>query len=130
MSKVLADLLYTKEHEWVRKIGDKTVQVGITDFAQEVLGDIVFIELPAIGTEFSQEESIGSVESVKSVSDIYAPVSGKVTAVNTSLEDSPEKINADAYGDGWIAEFEISGDGALAGLLTPEQYEAYTSEEQ
>lgn len=129
MSKVEASLLYSKEHEWVMKLEGGRVRVGITDFAQHALGDIVFIELPENGAVVAAEESLGSVESVKSVSDIYAPVAGKVTAVNKSLEDAPQKMNEDPYGDGWIAELEIAADETFAGLMTAEQYIAYTSEE-
>lgn len=130
MSKVLSDLLYTKEHEWVLKLDGNKVRIGITDFAQSALGDIVFIELPEIGTEVSANDSMGSVESVKSVSDIYAPVAGTVSAVNGALEDAPEQINADPYGEGWIAEFELSGELSPEGLLTPEEYDEYTKEEE
>ncbi len=90
MSEVQANLLYTKEHEWVEKLSDTVVRIGITDFAQDQLGDIVFVELPKVGTSVTANESIGSVESVKTVSDIFSPISGKVTAVNSSLEGSPE----------------------------------------
>lgn len=129
MSKVEASLLYTKEHEWIMKLEDGRVRVGITDFAQHALGDIVFIELPEVGADVTADESLGSVESVKSVSDIYAPVTGKVVTVNKSLEEAPEKMNEDPYGDGWIAELELVADDSLASLLTAEQYIALTAEE-
>lgn len=129
MGKVEAGLLYSQEHEWVMKLEDGRVRVGITDFAQHALGDIVFVELPEVGAAVAAEDSLGSVESVKSVSDIYAPVAGKVVSVNKSLEDAPQKLNEDPYGDGWIAELDIAEDEAFAGLMTAEQYVAFTSEE-
>ncbi|MDF2646991.1 MAG: gcvH [Paenibacillus sp.] len=125
MSEVQANLLYTKEHEWVEKISDTVVRVGITDFAQDQLGDIVFVELPKVGTSVTANESVGSVESVKTVSDIFSPVSGKVTAVNSSLEGSPELVNSAPFGEGWMVEVEVSGAEALEGLLTPAEYESY-----
>lgn len=129
MSQVLADLLYTKEHEWVLKLGNKRVRIGITDFAQSQLGDIVFVELPETGSEITANESIGTVESVKTVSDIFTPVSGKVVQINGSLEDAPETVNSDPYGEGWMLEVEVSGDDAFEGLLSAEQYTAYTEGE-
>lgn len=128
MGQILSELLYTREHEWVKLLPDGRVRVGITDFAQKALGDIVFLELPAVGQELRAEDSMGSAESVKSVSDVYAPVNGKVTAVNTLVEATPSLLNTDPYGDGWIVELEPAQD-ALAGLLSPEEYRAYTAEE-
>jgi len=128
MSQVSSGLLYTKEHEWVQVLSDTLVRVGITDFAQHQLGDIVFVELPEAGAAVSADESVGSVESVKTVSDIFCPVSGKVSAVNAELEGSPELVNSSPYGEGWMFEIEVSGREALEGLLTAEQYAAYTSE--
>jgi glycine cleavage system H protein len=125
MSQVQANLLYTKEHEWVEKLSDNVVRVGITDFAQDQLGDIVFVELPKTGTSVRADDSIGSVESVKTVSDIFSPVSGKVTAVNSALEGSPELVNNAPFGEGWMVEVEVSGADALEGLLTAAEYEAY-----
>ncbi|UJF34411.1 glycine cleavage system protein GcvH [Paenibacillus hexagrammi] len=125
MSQVQANLLYTKEHEWVEKLSDTLVRVGITDFAQDQLGDIVFVELPKVGTTITAEDSIGSVESVKTVSDIFSPVTGKVTNVNSTLEQSPELVNSNPFDQGWMVEVEISGAGALDGLLTAAEYEAY-----
>lgn len=125
MSEVQANLLYTKEHEWVEKLSDTLVRVGITDFAQDQLGDIVFVELPKVGTSVTANESIGSVESVKTVSDIFSPISGKVTAVNSSLEGSPELVNSAPFGEGWMVEVEVSGAEALEGLLTPAEYASY-----
>lgn len=129
MSNVQANLLYTKEHEWVEKLSDTVVRVGITDFAQDQLGDIVFVELPKAGTSITANESIGSVESVKTVSDIFSPVSGKVTAVNGSLEGSPELVNSAPFGDGWMVEVEVSGAEALEGLLTAAEYASYIGNE-
>lgn len=129
MSNVQANLLYTKEHEWVEKLSDTVVRVGITDFAQDQLGDIVFVELPKAGTSITANESIGSVESVKTVSDIFSPVSGKVTAVNGSLEGSPELVNSAPFGEGWMVEVEVSGAEALEGLLTATEYASYIGNE-
>ncbi|NQX68724.1 glycine cleavage system protein H [Paenibacillus ferrarius] len=125
MSEVQANLLYTKEHEWVEKLSETVVRVGITDFAQDQLGDIVFVELPKVGTTITANESIGSVESVKTVSDIFSPVSGKVTAVNSTLEGSPELVNSASFAEGWMVEVEVSGADALEGLLTADEYASY-----
>ena len=119
------DLQYTKSHEWVRT-ADDTATIGITDHAQEELGDVVFVELPAEGDTFEAGEAFGSVESVKAVSDLYAPVGGEVVEVNSALEDAPEKINEDPYGEGWIIKLRTSEE---ADLLTPEEYEKVVEEE-
>lgn len=126
MSQVPADLSYTKEHEWVSVIDANTIRFGITDFAQNALGDIVFVTLPAVGSSIISGESCGEVESTKSVSDIFAPVNGVVTAVNDSVETSPETINQDPYGNGWIAEVKVDSSADL-GLLTSAQYSEITS---
>jgi glycine cleavage system H protein len=128
MGQIHPHLLYTREHEWVQRLPNGNVRIGITDFAQKALGDIVFLELPQIGQELRAEDSMGSAESVKSVSDVYAPVNGKVTAVNPLAEQQPGLMNSDPYGAGWIVELEVE-EGALSGLLTPEQYRTYTSED-
>lgn len=128
MDRELPQRFYTREHEWVQVLPSGRVRVGITDFAQRALGDIVFLELPAVGQELRAEDSMGSAESVKSVSDVYAPVNGTVTAVNPQVEEKPGLLNSDPYGEGWIVELEPA-EGALDGLLTPEEYRAYTSEE-
>jgi glycine cleavage system H protein len=128
MSEIVANLLYSKEHEWIKVLDEKRILVGITDFAQAQLGDIVFIELPEIANEVTADESMGSVESVKAVSDIYSPVSGKIILVNKTLEANPEQVNMDPYVTGWIAEIEISGTDALAGLLTAAEYESLIGE--
>jgi glycine cleavage system H protein len=115
------DLLYSKEHEWVKKEGN-VVRIGITDFAQDELGDIVFVELPEVGDEISANEPFGSVESVKTVSELYAPVSGKVVEVNAELEDSPELVNESPYENAWMIVVELSDEAELNELLSPEAY--------
>jgi glycine cleavage system H protein len=119
--EVPKELLYTQEHEWIRIDGKKAV-IGITQFAQEQLGDIVFVELPEVGSEIEQSSPFGVVESVKTVSDLYAPASGKVTAVNKDLESNPEKVNSEPYGGGWIVEIELSNEKDLESLLNPTAY--------
>ena len=123
-----ADLSYTAEHEWVKAVGD-AVRIGITDYAQEALGDIVFVTLPAVGTEVGAGQTMGEVESTKSVSDIYAPVAGTVMARNEALDANPELVNSDPYGEGWMVEISPSGgvDSALSGLLDAAAYEAHTA---
>ncbi len=121
MSVIPDDLRYTKEHEWVRMEDDRAV-VGITDHAQRELTDVVYVELPTVGSEFAAGEEFAIVESVKAASEIYAPITGVVAEVNKGLEDRPELINEDPYGAGWIATFEPQERGELGGLLTPEQY--------
>ncbi len=112
------DLLYTLEHEWVRVDGNKGV-IGISEFAQDQLGDVVFVELPEVGTELTRENTFGVVESVKTVSDLYAPVSGTVTAINSDLEAQPELVNAESYGKGWLIEVELSDPKETEQLLSP-----------
>jgi glycine cleavage system H protein len=119
------DLRYTESHEWVRMEGD-TATIGITDYAQDELGDVVFIELPEEGDAFGAGESFGTVESVKAVSDLYTPVSGEVVEVNSALEDAPENINEDPYGEGWIVRLRTTDE---ADLLSPEEYEKVVEEE-
>jgi glycine cleavage system H protein len=123
--RIPQDLQYTRSHEWVRTEGD-TATVGISDHAQDELGDVVFVELPDEGATFDAGESFGTVESVKAVSDVYAPVGGEVVEVNSSLEDAPEKINDDPYGEGWLVKLRTSGE---ADLLSPEEYEKVVQEE-
>jgi len=118
---VPAELRYTASHEWVRKEADGTVTIGITDFAQEALGDVVFVELPEAGRKVAAEEACAVVESVKAASDIYAPIAGVVTATNDALKDAPESINADAYA-AWMFRLKPDDAGALDALLTPEAY--------
>ena len=115
------DLLYTIEHEWVR-LKNNRATVGVTDFAQGQLGDVVFVELPVEGTELAKESTFGVVESVKTVSDIYVPVTGKVVAVNKDLESQPELVNSDPYGQGWMIEIEFSNSSPEQSLLSADQY--------
>ena len=119
---------YTKEHEWVRVEGDTGV-VGITDHAQEQLGDIVYVDLPKPGARLEQGKTMGSVESVKAVSDIYAPVSGEVTAVNDLLATSPEKLNADPHGEAWLVKIKLSAPGEIQQLLSAGDYQSYIGAE-
>jgi len=121
------ELKYSAEHEWIRVEGD-VVHVGITDYAQEELGDVVFLELPEEGTELDQGESFGVVESVKAVSDLYSPVSGKVTEIHEALLDAPELINEYPYDDGWMVSIEISDPEELNGLMTADQYREHLEE--
>jgi len=122
-----ANLKYTKEHEWIKVEGNVGI-VGITHFAQDQLGDVVFVELPAVGRELKQNEQFGVVESVKTVSDLYIPVSGKVTEVNSALEAAPELINQNAYEDGWILKIAITNPAELESLLDAAAYDAFTQE--
>ena len=117
------DLRYLESHEWV-STEDGTARVGITDFAQDELGDVVFVELPAEGDELAADDEFGVVESIKAVSDIYAPVSGTVTAVNEALFDQPELVNEDPFGEGWMLELELADEGELDELLDAESYRA------
>ncbi len=121
------DLKYTEEHEWAKyEESQGVVTIGITDFAQSELGDIVFLELPDVGSEATASESLGTIEAVKTVADLYAPVSGKVADVNEELEDAPELINEDPYGRGWILKIEAADPRELDDLLTAEKYKALT----
>jgi glycine cleavage system H protein len=113
VSDIPAELHYTAEHEWVRRSGEDTVRIGITDFAQSALGDVVFVQLPDVGSELVAGESFGEVESTKSVSDLYAPVSGKVSAVNADLDGSPQLVNSDPYGAGWLVDVQVSDAAGL-----------------
>tara|TARA_B100000131_G_C17556818_1_gene384995 strand:- start:115 stop:489 length:375 start_codon:yes stop_codon:yes gene_type:complete len=115
------ELFYTKEHEWA-KIEDNIAIVGITDFAQSQLGDIIFIEFPNIGDEFKKDDVFGEIEAVKTVSELYIPLSGKITEINLELEDSPEKVNSDPYGDGWIIKVELSSIDEKSNLMKPSAY--------
>jgi len=124
--KVEEGLYYTKEHEWAKKLDDGKVAVGVDDYAQSQLHEIVFVELPEVDAEVAQGGALGAVESVKAVSDVYAPVGGKVVEVNEELLDSPELINDDPYGEGWIAKIEPSSlEADLAKLMDAEKYKAY-----
>jgi glycine cleavage system H protein len=121
-----AGLRYTAEHEWVRTDGD-TVRVGITSFAQEALGDVVYVSLPTVGDAVVAGDTCGEVESTKSVSDLYAPVSGEVTDVNGALDATPELVNTDPYGEGWMYELRVTDAGALEGLMDVDTYTAQLS---
>lgn len=127
MSNTPQELKYSKEHEWVRTDGSKAY-IGISDFAQDELGDIVFVELPQVGTTLTLNSTFGTVESVKTVSDLFAPVSGKVVEVNGKLEDSPELVNTDPYGDGWMIVVEMSNPSELDDLLDAAAYNAHIAE--
>ena len=125
MTDIPADLRYTAEHEWVRRTGEDTVRVGITDFAQSSLGDVVFVQLPAVGDQISAGDSFGEVESTKSVSDLYAPVTATVAAVNPELVGDPGLVNSDPYGQGWLLELRAGTedlDREWAGLLDADAY--------
>lgn len=122
MSDFPEDLKYSTEHEWVRSGNSATVRVGITDYAADQLGDIVFVTLPQVGEAIASGDACGELESTKSVSDIFAPVAGTVTAVNTLLEANPETINSDPYGDGWLFELELDADADLDELLDADAY--------
>lgn len=122
------DLMYSKEHEWV-KVEGKIATIGITDHAQSSLGDIVYVELPQEGETLTKDETFGVVESVKAVSDCYAPISGTVKEINTPVSDSPETINEDCYGEGWMVKIEISDKSELDGLMDAKGYEEFVTEE-
>lgn len=121
-TKVPDKLLYTEEHEWVEKKGDDEITVGITDYAQGELSDVVFVELPEVGSSFSKMEAFGTIEAVKAVSELYSPVAGEVTEINDTVADDPAVVNRDPYGDGWMIRLKLSDPSELDGLLTPEKY--------
>ena len=125
MSLIPDGLQYTKEHEWVSEISANVFRMGITDYAQGALGDIVYVQLPKVGESVSADKICGEVESTKSVSEIFAPVSGKIVAVNESLGQAPETVNSEPYGAGWLADIEV--ESAPSGLLSPEQYRQITA---
>ncbi|TFJ95425.1 50S ribosomal protein L11 methyltransferase [Platysternon megacephalum] len=127
MSRFPEDLRYSEEHEWVRGGNGNTVRIGITDFAAEALGDIVYVSLPTVGEEIAAGDSCGELESTKSVSELYAPVAGMVTAVNDALADAPETVNTDPYGDGWLFEVEVADLAGLEALLDAEAYAELTA---
>jgi glycine cleavage system H protein len=128
MSNIPADLKYTKSHEWINDSGDGSITIGVTDHAQESLGDLVFIELPEESAELAAEDACAVVESVKAASDIYAPVAGTVTAVNSTLEDAPEQVNQTPYGEGWLFKMQVTDVADLNGLLTADEYAAETED--
>ncbi len=118
------DLRYTTDHEWVRDLGDGAVRIGITAYAQDALGDVVYVSLPTVGDTVAVGDSVGEVESTKSVSDIYAPVAGEITAVNDALDATPELLNSDSYGEGWMYEVRVEDPAALENLLDAGGYQA------
>ena len=122
------ELKYTKEHEWVGVTGANTVRIGITHYAQEQLGDVVFVQLPAVGEAVAQGDSLGEVESTKSVSDVYTPVAGEVVARNDALESQPELVNSDPYGEGWMVELRVTDTSALDALMDANGYRASLAE--
>jgi len=132
VSDIPSDLHYTAEHEWVRRSGEDTVRVGITDFAQSALGDVVFVQLPDVGSQVTAGESFGEVESTKSVSDLFAPVSGTVLAINGDLDGSPQLVNSDPYGSGWLVDVQVSDaaelESTISTLLDPEAYRGTLTE--
>jgi glycine cleavage system H protein len=124
-----SDYRYTNEHEWVRLDGD-VATVGITDYAQHELGDVVYVELPKVGAKLNAGQSLGTVESVKAVSDIYAPVSGQVTEVNSSLSEAPETINKDPHGKAWLIKLKLANSGEVSKLMDAKAYETFVSDKQ
>ena len=126
--KFPADLQYTKNDEWVRAEAGGAARCGITDYAQEALSDIVYVELPAVGDTFQQGQAWGSVESVKAASDVYLPLGGAITAVNEALKDKPEVVNSDPYGQGWMVKFTIANPAELQGLMDAAAYQKYCEE--
>jgi glycine cleavage system H protein len=124
-----ADRRYSKEHEWLRVDGDSAF-IGITDFAQEQLGDVVYVDLPEPGTTITQFEKMGEIESVKAVSELYTPASGEVIAVNQQVVEKPEIVNSDAHGEGWLLQIRLSDENELDNLMSAEDYDAFTANEQ
>ena len=122
MANIPADLKYTEEHEYVRAAADGTVEVGITDYAQGELGDVVYVELPAVGTKFAKHDVFGTIEAVKAVSELFSPVSGEVTAINDRLDKEPALVNTDPYGAGWMIRLRSSDTGELGALLDADSY--------
>ncbi len=128
MTELPGDLLYTTDHEWLRRDDDGTVTIGITEHAAEALGDLVYVELPEVGQDVESSGEMAVVESVKAASDVYAPIAGNIVAVNEELADDPEKINNDPYGDGWIVQMTPSGAIDESELLSPDDYQALLDE--
>ena len=121
------ELLYSEGHEWVRRKDDGLYRLGITAFAQDELGDVVFVELPEVGQTFAAGDEIGTIESVKAVAEIYSPIAGEVVAVNTALEEQPEMVNADVYGEGWLADIRAADEAELDELMDAEAYEKFSA---
>jgi glycine cleavage system H protein len=130
MSELPGDLLYTKDHEWLRREDDGTVSIGVTDHAQSALGDLVYVELPDVGQDVESGGDMAVVESVKAASDVYSPIDGTVAAVNEALADDPETINSDPYGEGWIVKITPGGEIDESELMTPDAYQALLDEEE
>ena len=130
MSEIPANLKYTKSHEWVEDLGDGTVKIGVSDHAQELLGDMVFVELPEVGAAVSVGEECAVVESVKAASDVYSPVTGEVVAVNEDLADNPDLVNHHPYGDGWIMQVKLTEEGELEELMDADTYTEATAEQE
>jgi len=128
MANVPEDLHYSKDHEWVRVDGDQAI-IGITDYAQNSLGDVVYVELPKAGEEFAANEPFGSVESVKAVSEVFTPIAGTVVKINEALADEPESVNSDPYGEGWMIRLKMANPGEVDSLLTAAEYEDFTKAE-
>ncbi|MBD3371001.1 glycine cleavage system protein GcvH [Candidatus Fermentibacteria bacterium] len=128
MSEIPEDLRFAETHEWVRDDGDGKFTMGITDHAQSEMGEIVMIELPSVGDQFDSGDVVGTLEAVKTAADFYAPLGGKVTEVNESLEDSPEKINQDPYGEGWLVSFESDDGEAVSGLMSAAEYRQHAGD--
>ena len=120
------DLLYTDEHEWIKRLGDGAVRIGVTDYAQDQLGDVVYVELPETGREVAKDDLVVEIESTKSVGEVYAPFSGTVTRVNEAVAETPELVNTSPYDDGWLVELEVSGDLSEEGLLDASAYRELT----
>lgn len=120
------DLLYTPEHEWIKRVSDSVIRVGISDYAQDQLGDVVYVELPTEGATVAKDDLLAEIESTKSVGEVYAPVAGTVTAINTSVAESPELVNSSPYEGGWLCEITLDGDLGTAGLLDADGYRDLT----
>lgn len=120
------DLRYTDEHEWIKEVGDTTVRIGITDYAQDQLGDVVFVELPEVGKEVDKDDLVVEIESTKSVGEVYAPFAGAITDANSAVAESPELVNTSPYGDGWLVEIKVSGELSGDGLLDAAAYKDMT----
>lgn len=124
MANVPGDLLYTAEHEYVRDRGDGVVEIGVTDYAQDELGDVVYLELPKVGTSFAMHDVFGTIEAVKAVSELFAPLAGEVTEINGRLDAEPALVNSDPYGEGWMIRMKLSDPSSLSALLKPDAYSA------
>ncbi|MCK5682669.1 glycine cleavage system protein GcvH [bacterium] len=124
------EILYTRTHEWIKKDGENSVKIGLTDHAQEELGDIVGVELPELDAEFAKEDPIGVIESVKAVSDVNCPINGKIIEINEILEETPELINEDPFGKGWVAKIELEDESELDELMNQEEYQSFIDAEE